>query len=458
MERRERQNLNHTQDTRPGRRTGRGGSRDLDLNSWVRIGLASRGKAVFNNLFCHFNAENLRQAFHALDGSKARGVDGVAKHDYSLELDGNLEDLLGRLHTGTYRPSAKRQVLIPKANGKTRPIAISTFEDKMVEWVLGKILESVYEQDFVKHSYGFRPRKSAHDAVEVSFDALRKDERPYVVEIDLANFFGTVPHRKLMKLVYKRIRDPRLLGLIARFLKSQILDETGKLSSQETGTPQGSIMSPILANVYLHYVLDQWFAENYASKRAMMIRYADDAIFLFSRDDEAKAFVGALRDRLAQADLALNEEKTHVIDLRKAEHQTFSFLGFTFYWKRKRSRKQHLLSIKTAMPTLRRKIHDYTDWIKQNRNRWNTAKIWELTAAKLRGHYAYYGYVCNKAKLNHYYYTVIGSLFKWLNRRSQKRSYTWEAFMQKLAFQPLPKPPTMSELKSIGWDPYAIAR
>jgi RNA-directed DNA polymerase len=450
--------LNHAQEPRPSRRTGKGGSRDLDLNSWVRIGLASRGKAVFNNLFCHFNAENLRQAFRALDGSKARGVDGVAKHDYGLELDGNISDLLGRLHTGTYRPSAKRQVLIPKANGKTRPIAISTFEDKMVEWVLGKILESVYEPDFIKHSYGFRPRKSAHDAIETSFDALRKDERPYVVEIDLANFFGTVPHRKLMRLIYRRIRDPRLLGLIARFLRSQILDESGETSVQETGTPQGSVMSPILANIYLHYVLDQWFMENHVSKHAMIIRYADDAVFLFNKEDKAKAFVGALRDRLAAADLSLNEEKTKLIDLRKAEHQAFSFLGFTFYWARKRSRKQQVLSVKTAMPALRRKIQDYTAWIKHNRNRLKIRALWELTAAKLRGHYAYYGYVCNKSKLNHYYYTVIGSLFKWLNRRSQKRSYTWPAFMQKLASQPLPKPPTMSALRSIGWDPYAIAR
>lgn len=279
-----------------------------------------------------------------------------------------------------------------------------------------------------------------------------------MVEIDLANFFGTVPHRKLMKLIYKRIRDPRMLGLIARFLRSRILDETGGLNTQETGTPQGSIMSPILANIYLHNALDQWFLENHASKRAMIIRYADDAIFLFSEEDEATAFVGALRDRLATADLSLNEEKTKVIALHKAGHQTFSFLGFTFYWARKRSRKQHILSLKTAMPTLRRKILDYTSWIKQKRNRWKITKLWELTAAKLRGHRAYYGYICNKAKLNHYYYTVIGSLFKWLNRRSQKRSYTWEAFTQRLAFQPLPKPPTMSALKPLEWDPYAIAR
>ena len=265
MERRERQNMELTSEPLVGHRTNKQGSQssDIALSSWVRIGMASRRKEIFNNLFCHFNADNLCQAYKALDGSKAKGIDGVSKQNYGKRLEESIEDLLCRLHTGTYRPSAKRQVLIPKANGKKRPVAISTFEDKMVEWILGRILESVYEPDFINHSYGFRPGRSAHKAIETSFNAMRKGQRPFVVEIDLANFFNTVPHRKLMRLIHQRIRDRRLLGLIARFLKGNILEETGKLSRQEKGTPQGSIMSPILANIYLHYALDIWFMENH---------------------------------------------------------------------------------------------------------------------------------------------------------------------------------------------------
>lgn len=458
MERRERQNMDPIQDPRTGRRIGANGTKDLDLNSWIRIGMATKKKVVFNNLFCHFNAENLQQAFRTLDGSKALGVDGIAKKDYSLNLDGNIESLLSKLHKGTYRPKVKRQINIPKANGKTRPIAISTFEDKMVEWVLGKILESVYEPHFIKHSYGFRPKKSAHDAVEVCFNALRKNERPFVVEIDLASFFNTVSHRRLMKVICQHIQDRRLLSLIARFLKSQILDEMGKLSTQEIGTPQGSIMSPILANIYLHEVLDQWFTKNYTSTHCMMVRYADDAVFLFDKEDKAKIFMDAMRTRIKEAELTINEEKTRLIDMRKEKYEAFNFLGFTFYWADIRRRKHRMLSIKTAMSTLQRKIQDYRTWIKKHRHQWTTEVIWGLTAAKLRGHYTYYGFFCNRSKLNHYYNTVVRDLFKWLNRRSQKRSYTWEAFERRLNCNPLPKPPLQDKLKSIGWDPYAIAR
>jgi len=430
-------------------------SKGYTLNSWARIGLlAKKEEVVFNNLFHHINDENLRQAFQAIDGSKAKGIDDIGKRDYESNLDENLSNLLERLHTGTYRPQAKREILIPKANGKTRPIAISCFEDKLVEWTLGKILESVYEAIFIRNSFGFRPRRSADDAIKANYNILKDDRRPFVVEIDLASFFNTVPHRKLMKWLQIKISDRKLLGLIARFLQVDVLGQDGNLAKATDGTPQGSIMSPILANIYLHYVLDQWFLENYGSKDAVIVRYADDAVFMFSREEQAKDFLVQLEVRLTQYGLSLNKEKTGIIDFRKGRENVFHFLGFTFYWNHRKGWNKINLVIKTQMDKLDRKIKEFTEWIKLNRHRKTTKEIWKITASKLRGHYNYFGYYCNRSKLAHYYHAVTGALFKWLNRRSQRRSFNGYEFKRKLQRDPLPLPPEPTQLKKLGWSPY----
>jgi RNA-directed DNA polymerase len=458
MEQRERQNLDRERYSPNSRRTGYKGStnRTLDLNSWARIGLsAKKPRVIFNNLFSHMNMENLRQAFQSLDGTKAVGIDGISKAEYAKDLDKNLESLLSRLHTGTYRPQAKREVLIPKANGKTRPIAISNFEDKLVEWTIGKTLESVYEPIFIRNSFGFRPRRSPDDAIKANFNILKDNKRPFVVEIDLANFFNTVSHKKLMKLLRQRINDPRFLGLIARFLKVEILQAEGLAIRSEVGTPQGSVMSPILANIYLHYCIDTWFLENHASDKAVIVRYADDALFMFSSEQSAKDFLAALRLRLSEYDLSLNEDKTGIIDFTKGRENIFHFLGFSFYWNHKKGSNKSSLVIKTQKDKLVKKIQEFTEWIKLNRARMNTKQIWLTTAAKLRGHYNYFGYFCNRPKLSHFYHEVVRSLFTWLNRRSQRKSFSWEKFKQVLIRQPLPLPPTPTKLKQLGWSPYA---
>lgn len=457
MERRERQNLNREQVSPSGRRASRPGSttRNLELNSWARIGLSAKNpEIVFNNLFSHINVENLRQAFQSLDGSKAVGIDGISKINYAKDLEQNLESLVSRIHIGTYRPQAKREVLIPKANGKTRPIAISCFEDKLVEWVLGKVLESVYEPIFIRNSFGFRPRRSPDDAIRANFNILKDNKRPFVVEIDLANFFNTVPHRKLMTVLQERISDRKLLGLIARFLKVDIQNENGITNSTEVGTPQGSVMSPILSNIFLNKALDQWFVKSHSSHDAVIVRYADDAVFMFGKEQQANDFLVVLKLRLKEYGLSLNEDKTAIINFTKGRENIFNFLGFTFFWNKKKGWNKVNLVIKTERDRLAKKIQNFTEWIKSCRSMINIKEIWSITAAKLRGHYNYYGYFCNRGKLMLFFQSVIGDLFKWLNRRSQKKSFNWTQFKKVLNRNPLPLPLETTKLKSLGWSPY----
>ena len=459
MERRGQQNLNCAQCSQTDRSVRHFESKELALNSWARIRLhANKSKDVtFNNLLTHFSVENFREAFRALDGSKAKGMDGVAKDDYSVGLDGKLADLVDRIHRGTYRPQAKREVLIPKANGKKRPIAISAFEDKLVEWILGKVLESVYEPIFIRNSFGFRPRKSAHDAINASYLTLKDNKRPFVVEIDLKSFFNTVSHRKLMQILQVKIEDPRLLGLIARFLKAEIHHaEDGLSKAADVGTSQGSVMSPVLANIYLHYVLDQWFLENFASHMAIIVRYADDAIFMFDKREKSEAFLTQLRERLRVFELELNEEKTAIIDFTRGRNGIFHFLGFSLYWAKRFMSSKLTLSLKTHRERLHQKMDDFVAWIKRNRSFLKTKVIWERARLKLIGHYNYYGYFCNRRSLWRYYHAATWNLFRWLNRRSQKRSFTWETFKEIIATSVrLPTPPMMDKLKSPGWNPYA---
>jgi RNA-directed DNA polymerase len=461
MERRGTQNLTRKRCSRP---TLSGGSAGLQanfqlegsLNSWMRIGLAAQDKdKIFTNLFDHFRVENLRQAFHALDGSKAKGIDGISKQQYAENLDANLYDLQDRLHRGTYRPISKKEVLIPKANGKTRPIAISSFEDKIVEWVLAKLLELVYEPKFIRNSFGFRPNKSAHSAIRASYMILKDDKRSNVVEIDLANFFNTVPHKELMKIVQMRIKDRRMSGLIARFLKCGIVRQ-GRYEVSTVGTPQGGVMSPILANIYLNHVLDQWFIKNFASQETQMVRYADDAIFMFSKKEEAVQFEAELAKRFKKYKLKLNMEKTKQVNFKEDEGNIFHFLGFTFFWSKRKVKRRSALRIKTENEKLKRKLQDFKIWIKYARNRMKTRELLKIVAAKLRGHYNYYGLQDNRARLSHYYFEVIKSLHKWLNRRSQRKSISWEKLKRMLEHNPLPRPPEYSRLKRLdGRNTYA---
>ena len=453
VERREVQNLNRKRRSHSPSIGGTNGLHEPSLsgrpsNCWMRIGLAAQKKdLVFNGLFNHFTTDNLREAFHALNGSKAVGIDGMSKNDYARELDKNLKDLETRLHKGTYRPQAKKEILIPKGDGRTRPIAISCFEDKMVEWVLGKLLQLIFEPLFSQNSYGFRPRRSCHDAIKACYTALKDDERPYVVEIDMANFFNTVSHRKLMRVVQMRVKERRMSGLIARFLKTKISQE-GKISTSQVGTPQGSVMSPMLANIYLNHVIDQWFEKHFAPNGARMVRYADDAVFTFATRKGAEDFLSALKERLSLFQLILNAEKTKIVDFNKSKRNIFSFLGFTFYWGKRTFKIRSSLMVKTEKKQFFKKVEAFKEWLKEKRCVHNTKQLLKIVASKLRGHFNYYGINTNQQWVAYFYNKVLCLLYKWLNRRSQRKNITWDK-MIKLREKYLPKPPKIEKLVSM---------
>lgn len=418
--------------------------------SWeVRISSRAQNKeAQFSNLMKHINKDTLHQAYKAVDGSKALGVDSISKSEYGKDLEENLDLLLNKIRKGTYRPQAKKEVLIPKANGKLRPIAIACFEDKLVDWVIGRILSTIYEPIFIKNSFGYRPNKSAENATKACYYSLEKNKRKFVFEIDFTSFFNTISHNMLIKVLREKIQDKNFESLIRRFLHSNILTNEGIEEEIQIGTPQGGIMSPVLANIYLHKVLDKWFIENYSSYNNIIVRYADDAVFFFKDESELLEFKADLEKRVKLYGLILNEEKTRVIKMSKDERNHFHFLGFTYYWGKQGKRR--MLKVKTHKEKLTKAFRDFESWIKANRNKMKLNKLWDRIKSKVRGHFNYFGYWMNNLKLNHYEQHVIKCTFKWLNRRSQKRSYTWEGFLERIKFFPLIDDSKRYKLKQLG--------
>jgi RNA-directed DNA polymerase len=395
-----------------------------------------------SNLVHHINEFNLHKAFRQCDGNKAVGIDQVTKKEYGKDLQANISRLFDEIYRGGWRPKPARQVMIPKPQGGFRPLAIGCLEDKIFQTLLAKILEAVYEPVFSRHSFGFRHGKNAHQALARLYqETNRRAQSGVVVEMDIEKFFDTVNHDKLMELLGRRIADLKLLRLIRRALRNSILAEGGLVEPHDIGTPQGSPVSPVLANIYLHYVLDEWFDENWR-KHGEMVRYADDAVFMFNDMETAELFREALIARMGEYGLKLNLDKSGMRAFdKRSKTDDLPFLGFALYWGKGWARKP-ILKVKTHPKKLARGIQAFTDWIKENRHRHKLNKLWSIAKAKIIGHYNYYGVSHNLAKLNHFYYACIGQLFKWLNRRSQKRSFTWEQFQRRLMFNPIPAPTT----------------
>jgi group II intron reverse transcriptase/maturase len=395
-------------------------------------------------LYRQLNRESLRASFYLLRKEAASGVDGVTFQEYERNLEANLANLVERLKRKSYHARLVRRKYIPKGNGKLRPLGIPVLEDKLLQCAVAQILMAIYEADFLPCSYAYRPERGPHQAVRELTDELHWGKHNFVVEADIKGFFDHLQHDPLMELLARRVQDGALLRLIRKWLKAGILEEDGRVVHPELGTPQGGVISPVLANVYLHYVLDQWF-EGAVRKRnrgqSRLFRFADDFVACFEYRHEAAAFERALKERLAQYGLEVAPEKTKRIRFGRnggSYNGRFDFLGFEYRWEPDRQGRP-TVKRRTARKKLQGAVQRMGQWLRTHRHR-KLPALMKTLAAKLRGHWNYYGVIGNSQSLSQYEYQVRGLLYKWLNRRSQKRSYTWRALYRLLERFSVPRP------------------
>lgn len=393
-------------------------------------------QSEFNWLMPHFNKESLVSCYHALNRKKAVGIDGVTKEDYGKHLDKNIDALLKQMKSMSYRPQAVKEVLIPKEGvpGAMRPLGISAFEDKLVQLQMARILEAIYEPIFRDCSYGFRPQRSCHTAVQALFSHLGRKETEIILDVDLKNYFGLIQHDTMLSFLRRKIKDERFIRYVARMLKAGIFKD-GRFEVSDEGSPQGNIISPILSNIYAHYVLDTWLEDivpQYTQQEVTTFRYADDQIICCKDSKDAIKVQKALKKRLNRFGLELNADKTKVIrfnksDFPKLKQDTFDYLGFTFYIRK--SRKGYpQIAIKTSSQRFYSKLRNVKYWCQQNKNKQRLCPLWKTFNAKLRGHIQYYGVSLNSDCVYSFVYQATGIFFKWINRRSQRRSMNWEQF------------------------------
>jgi group II intron reverse transcriptase/maturase len=402
----------------------------------------------FHSLAHLIDEELLAGVYRRLRGDAAVGVDGITKEQYGQELQSHLRDLHERLRTKRYRHQPIRRVHIPKEKGRTRPIGISATEDKVVQGALREVLQAIYEQDFLDCSYGFRPGRSAHDAVRALTRAVDGGEANWILEFDVMSFFDSVDRKHLMEMLQRRVADGSLLRLVGKCLHVGVLDGEA-FTEPSVGTVQGSTLSPLLGNAYLHYVLDLWFAEDVKPRlkgKAVLVRYADDGVLGFERQDDAQRVMAVLGKRLERFGLTLHPEKTRLLDFRgplrsRGEGRsptTFDFLGFCWYWRRTR-RGRWSVTCKTRRARLARAIKAVHTWCRENRH----LPVGQQHAAlsrRVQGHLNYFGVNGNMASLTRFARQVTRSWFKWLNRRSQRARLNWDRFEDLLRDFPLPQP------------------
>ena len=409
-------------------------------------------KMKFTSLAHLLNVQSLIQCHHELPNNKATGVNGTTKEQYAESLEENIMDLTNRLKSKSYRPIPVRRMYIPKLNSnKKRPLGIPEHEDKIVQKGIAKVLNAIYENDFLDCSFGFRPNRNCHDALKILNFYIEKRLVSYVVDVDIKGFFDNVDHKWMMEFLKHRITDPSLLRIISRFLKGGYMEE-GRRYKTDKGTPQGGVISPILANVYLHYVLDLWFEKvvrKQCEGQAYMVRYADDFVCCFQHKREAIQFYESLKLRLKKFNLEIAEDKTKVIPFgRFAENNakrtgngkpaTFDFLGFTHYCGKSKQGKFRVKR-KSSRKKVQGKLKESKEWLKSNRNK-NIHLIMERFRRSLVGYYNYYCITDNSQTVNDFKEKIEILLFKWLNRRSQRKSFTWDKFRLFLQMFPLPKP------------------
>ncbi len=416
----------------------------------------------FTSLMHLINEENLKTCFWELKRNKAPGIDWVSWDKYRENLDENLRELITRMKKWQYRPQAVRRTYIPKADGGKRPLGILTVEDKTVQQMVGKILQAIYETVFLPCSYGYRKGKSPHDALLTLNEELHTRPAHYIVDIDIRGFFDNVDQQRLIELMEIKIADKNLLRLIVRFLKAGIMEE-GEYYTSLKGTPQGGIISPILANIYLHYITDVWI-ENVLKPELggyiELIRYADDLVILTDKEAKAKQILERLKRRLAEYGLELSAEKTRIVQFgRKLQDAnqppptlptTFDFLGFTHYVSKTR-KGTFKVGRKTSKKKFKANMDKFKDWLKENRHALSIDELWKNIASKLRGYYRYYGVSENYRSLSRYEHYIKRLIFKWMNRRSQRMSMNWKEFTLYLKRYPLPRPKIYVNLYDFSW-------
>jgi group II intron reverse transcriptase/maturase len=437
---------------------------NLDSVSTVQQRIATLAQRspefAFTSLAHYLTPEWLESAYHKTRKDGAAGIDDVTGKQYAENLHDNLQSLHERLKSGTYKAPPVRRTHIPKGtSGETRPIGIPTFEDKIVQRAVVMLLEPIYEHDFYDVSYGFRPGRSAHQALQTVWNAAMEVNGGWILEVDIRKFFDTLNHKQLQEFVSRRVRDGVLRCLIGKWLNAGVMED-GELSFSESGSPQGGVISPLLANIYLHYVLDEWFEQTVKPLmrgRCRLIRFADDFVIIFAKKSDADRVMAVISKRFEKYDLTVHPEKTKLIDFRAPNHwerrrneksndgvnggerpETFDLLGFTHYWGKTR-KGNWAVQRKTMKSRLARGIQRMTQWCRENMHK-PVREQWEKIKAKINGHYAYYGITGNIRTLSSFVDQVKRCWKRCLNRRNSKHEMTWEKFNLLEKRYPLPIP------------------
>jgi group II intron reverse transcriptase/maturase len=416
----------------------------------------------FTSLAHLLDAGFLKACYFELGRDRASGMDGVSWKEYGERLEENLANLVTRMKVKRYQPQPVRRVYIPKDEHTVRPLGLPALEDKIVQKGIARILEAIYEQDFLECSHGFRPGQNCHQALSTVNMTFTTRPINHVIEADIKGFFDHVSHEWLKNFLGVRIKDPSLLLLIQKVLKAGVI-EAGEYVETEEGTPQGGNLSPLLSNVFLHYVLDLWFEKKIKPRirgECHLVRYADDFIVMVRYADDAKFIAGVLRERFAEFGLELHPDKTRVISFGRYEPEnakrqnrktnSFDFLGFTHYCGRSR-KGNFLLGRKTSGTRFRKKCKEMKEWLKAVRNAGKAKEWWPTLEAKLRGHYQYYGVSGNFRSIRRFLEATRRMTWKWLNRRSQRKSFSRKRFWEYLDRYPLPKPRVMHNFYTLSF-------
>jgi RNA-directed DNA polymerase len=416
---------------------------------WIAELARRKPGEVLTSLHHVIDLEWMCKAYELTRKDGATGIDGVTADEYELNLEANLTDLLDRIKSGRYKALPVRRTYIPKADGTQRPLGIPTFEDKLAQRAIVMVLELIYEQDFLPCSHGFRPRRSAHEALRVLYSAITLQGQHWVLDVDIRKYFDSIPHQQLRAILDQRVTDGVIRRMIDKWLKAGVLED-GLLRMATEGTPQGGVISPMLSNIFLHHVLDEWFESQVRPRMAggcTLVRYADDFVMTFKNHYDAKRVLEALAKRLDRYGLTLHPDKTRFIDFRPkrkggvhpdCQAPPFDFLGFTHVWV-KSQKGNDVVRQRTAKSRLARALVSINQWCRDNCHQpvsWQHSRL----SAKLIGHYAYYGITGNMRQLQQYTIQVIQLWRKWLERRTRSKRLPWDRFRAFLVRHPLPRP------------------